>query len=980
MGPNDIAEDEHLDMGEHIHCKTYTMDQIKNNSTHFSFFHINIRSLNKHHNELEALLSTSNPFDIVGCSETWLHENSHLGCLNIGDYNLMVKNRVHSSGGGVCLYVNAKYTANVCEDLTINDGYSDSLFIEIKTSKLENLIIGIIYRPPSFNPEIFRQKLEDTLHHISMKKKRCVMLGDFNIDIAKNDKTKNDFMNTIHSFNFSAAINTYTRVTNRSKTIIDNFITNIEYDKVKSGVILSGISDHFPIVLFMKLTNNLKSSTENTKMKILNMNTLTNLRTHLQQKDWTHVYRCHDPDMAYEILVKEIQDSVHSAIPEKTIKDTNRINSWITKDIKKLITNKNNLYKKYIKNPTEENKAKFTQYRNKLTHTIRKAKQKHYTELLNKTQGDVKKTWQVLNRVLGKGPKKSVLPDASLLLGNSTSDDTGLAEVLNTHFISTGENLAQVINNPSHFTYRHFLKNSHSQSFYIMPTNSMEVYETIRRTKSSRSSGTDGICNTTLKAIANEIAGPLAHCINLSLSWGSVPKQAKIAKITPIHKSGDNNDLNNYRPISILPSLSKIYEKIVHTRLYKYIEKYNILDTSQYGFRKNRTTDMAVLDLIEKVNDAFEKGEIAIGVFLDLSKAFDTINLNILLDKLSFYGIRGIALKWFNSYLYGRKQYVSIKGSNSTEQITKHGVPQGSILGPLLYIIYMNDFTNCTDTLKKLLLTDDTNLLHSHHDPSELETITNTEIEKVNIWLKCNKLSLNTKKTNFIIFRSNKNRKQTENVCLNIDGHNINRVEHTKFLGIHIDEKLNFKHHTDLLTKKLSMYSGLFYKLRYHLPSSALLILYRSLFEPHLHYCNIIWCNTYPSYLHKLQCLQKKVIRTIFWSHSRSHTAPLFKAARILKLEDLNTFLNAVTIHQVINKLNHCLCELIPVCRPLHRYGTREKRLYWGKKRKLKTTGLSVACRGFQIWNQLEEEVKLCESLKKFKREMKKMLLCKYTP
>ena len=303
MGFEDLARDDESlsDVGEHISCETYTIDQIvdKNKKHNFSLFQTNIRSLIKHHTELDSLLSTTNhSFDIVGCSETWLNENSHLDSLNIGGYNLMVKNRTYSVGGGVCLYVKSKYCVNVCENLTVNDGYSDSLFIEMNTIYAKKRIVGIIYRPPGFNPDIFRLKLEETLYHINNKNRDCIILGDFNIDISKDDTIKNDFINTLHSFSFFPTINIFTRVTNRSRTIIDNFITNIENASIDSGVILSEISDHLRIVLFMHLSNKFKLFLHKEKAKVLNLKTLTNLRENMLNKTWDHIYSCRDPDTA----------------------------------------------------------------------------------------------------------------------------------------------------------------------------------------------------------------------------------------------------------------------------------------------------------------------------------------------------------------------------------------------------------------------------------------------------------------------------------------------------------------------------------------------------------------------------------------------------------------------------------------------------------------------------------------------------------
>ena len=446
---NDGDTQQCTDIGSNVTCNVYDPEQLKPvyDQHNYSLLHLNIRSLSKHYDDLTSLLTTTGcSFDIIGCSESWLNDYSCVDLFNLDGYTLHLKNRPNRRGGGVCLYVKNSLFVKVC-DFDIDDDHSESLFIEINT-KDKNLIVGVIYRPPDSIFYTFRGKLENLLHKLNKSNKDCIILGDFNLDISKNDAAKHDFINTMHSSSFFPTINTFTRVTQTSSSIIDNFITNIRNTMLVTGVVRSDITDHFPIAFFYGSAKMYSIPHPKTKKcKIINEITLQLLNANLLTKPWETIYNCTTPDAAYDNLIKYINDSIEVSIPVKSVRcRTTAQNPWITKGIVKSIKHKNKLYKCYLTNPSTETKKKYSTYRNKLTHIIRKSKSNHYTELLNSSRGDCKRMWKVLSGVLNKGCKPIVLP----VTGDIEED---LPTNFNNYFVSIGENLAATIRQPQGYIF-----------------------------------------------------------------------------------------------------------------------------------------------------------------------------------------------------------------------------------------------------------------------------------------------------------------------------------------------------------------------------------------------------------------------------------------------------------------------------------------------------------------------------------------------
>ena len=340
-----------------------------------------------------------------------------------------------------------------------------------------------------------------------------------------------------------------------------------------------------------------------------------------------------------------------------------------------------------------------------------------------------------------------------------------------------------------------------------------------------------------MKQTCQLFLSPLNYIINLSFNTGIFPMELKKAIVLPTHKDGDIRMIENYRPIYVLPFFSKIFERLMYDRILTFLNKHNILYKYQFGFKKSHSTYMALTVLIDKILNALDQGKCVVGLFLDFSKAFDTVNHAILLNKLKHYGIRGTALHWLTSYISNRYQYV-VYNVRSSEKLITCGVPQGSILGPLLFLLYVNDLPSVSTKLFTLLFADDTNLFIEDMDTTHINQILTEEIGKILIWLKANKLSLNVDKTNFIVFSR---RRTINDVYIKIEGKNIERVTKVKFLGVIIDSKLTWKEHINYISNKISKYIGIIYKTKKVLTKSALIGLYYSFVYPYLTYCNILW-------------------------------------------------------------------------------------------------------------------------------------------
>ena len=610
------------------------------------------------------------------------------------------------------------------------------------------------------------------------------------------------------------------------------------------------------------------------------------------------------------------------------------------------------------KTPSVKNEITYKNYKNTLNKLLKRAEKQHYHDLLIKHKDNRRKSWSVIKSIIQKNKRSTCQSKFKLSDGTISDDKQLISTKYNDFFVNIGPTLASKIPNVDK-----------SPLFFMCN----KIDKLILSLKDS-APGWDDITATLLKVSLDYIRDPLCHLCNKSLQSGIFPAQLKIANVLPLYKAQDPFQFNNYRPVSLLCILSKVFEKIMYSRLNEYLVELGILYEFQFGFRKKHSTHLALLILLDKLTKALDDGKKAIGIFLDFSKAFDTVNHDILLDKLFHYGIRGPAYKWFQSYLSDRSQYVTYNGVKSPTKQIKCGVPQGSILGPLLFLIYINDLPNVCKVMMPFLFADDTHLFTSGDNIEEMYEVANQELISIAEWLKVNKLSLNVKKTHYMVFsgansvppliRPNK---------LKIEGEEISEVSKTKFLGVIIDNKLKWQHHIMYISSKISKGLGVILKARKFLNTDSLKNLYYAFVYSYLLYCNHVWGNASMCYLNKLIVLQKKAIRIIAGVSPRTSTYHLFQELDVLNLQQLNLYLIVRLMYKVyFGDMIHVFRNMFVVNQSIRPQVTRQSSHYHTPLYCKNIGQTSIRYMGTIIWNNvLKSSVSLNQSEMSFVKEVK---------
>ena len=684
--------------------------------------------------------------------------------------------------------------------------------------------------------------------------------------------------------------------------------------------------------------------------------------------------------MIYGINLKIFNTTVDKFVPirPQTRKEIKKSSSpWITIQITKNIKTRRKLYKKYLSNQNASNWLKFSSYRNKLNSQIAKAKKNYFNFEIVKAKSDTKQTWKVMNQIVNlkfNSNSNNEIREINDESNTKTCDAKKISDIFNDFFTNVGKNLSKSIDNSTDGLNTNFIKNSLNlghHSFFLNALTPYDVKKYISELNPQKATKLN-FSPTKIIKLSTEIISPIISDIfNKCIKEAVFPNSLKSAEIRPIFKKGNKLLTSNYRPISILSPFSKIFEKHICTQLTNFMTKHNILHASQFGFRTNSSTEMAVSQIIEEITNKFQNGEYTCSIFLDLAKAFDTVDHEILMNKLCIYGVRGLPAKLLQNYLSHRTQQTIINNTKSNIQTINCGIPQGSILGPLLFNIYINDIIHVSN-FSINLFADDACLLLSSKDPKDLESKVNIELDKINQWRKFSRLSINFSKSFYMIFF---NKKQNPKFNITMDGNTLIRTNDFKYLGIVIDHKLKWKKHISQIVNKITKVSYMLTKIRHYIDLNSLKLLYFSLVHSHIIYCLTTWGGAPRTTLQPLINLQKKVIRIITKSPFDHPSAVLFSKLKIMPFDQLYKYHLSLLMHRIHNNKFTGKYNLIRLDQS-HKYNTRSsiKQNYQTSFNRLNVGLNSFKMQGPKCWNQIPLEIKILP-IHLFKRKLKEMLL-----
>lgn len=867
------------------HCVRKVLSAINYNEIHRDNSGINaciqnIRSINRNLDDFLLFLNTLVVnIDIIALVETWW-------CLGsapvIEGYNLYEYSSGLNKSSGVAIYITEKIKSNVCNWL-LNVGVINSVdycFIDLKITGTTCYTVGVIYRSPRTKISDFLVFWAKLLWEIQSLKKNVIILGDININVLN---THDD-----NSNGFRVLVKVPTRVCNKSGSLLDLVITNILVD-TNTYVIESLVTDHYTVLSNFHMELNYKLNYSGaTEETCINYVGLANCLYEAEFEDALNLSNVND---SFLFIIKRFNWIIENN--SFTLLKNNRnilpIHPWMTRSMVRALRKKNKLKYKVNKNPHNLClKNKYIKYRNIFNLLLKTAKKDYYVNQFGMCTGNNKQTWSVINNVLGIKKNKSTDPkvlfdeDSKVFLKQPGK----ISNFVNSWFCR----FSSQGNTPLAGTGSDGFERCEKSAFF-QPTCISEIWNIIKNMKDSHSSGLDNISNWMIKR-TTKIFHILVHLFNISMAEGVFPDSLKPGKIILKYKGGTESDVNNYRPITILSPISKILEKVIVNRIVSFLNVNKLLNKNQYAFQQGKGCDDVLFVATEFIKKALDSGNYVFGAAIDLSKAFDNVSHKLLLGKLNNLGFRGICLDFLSSYLSKRMLKSLVGGSLSDAGYLKRGVPQGSVLGPILFNIFINDMNLDVPGVNILNYADDNFTLLEGKVPYDMSIIMQKVLDELNAWYNKNELSINTKKSVIILFGSKRKLKtiNMSNFTFHIGLHEIEIKDDIKYLGLIIDKHLSWVKHIRKLQNETAVFVPIFYRIRNIFDKNVLMKIFYACYRSKIMYGLKYYGATYKTYLETINSTFRKILRIINFLKNRDSLKDVFIQDNILNIYQLHVY------------------------------------------------------------------------------------------
>ena len=833
--------------------------------------------------ELEVLLANISP-DVFCATEHW-YQNEDIKSVHLEEYRLhSFSSRSGCRGGGTAIYskphMKLQCVHRIVDSVDKDFEYSMSLM----DFNNETVYIVCVYRSPSGNMDIFIKNIEIVLYKVTHMNRLVILCGDFNTNFIGDDPAASTLEQIFLCYGLTAQVKGVTRPSAASGSQIDNIFTNLHRENLNCIIHVSNISDHFGQLLSFTLEHT-KEKVCFSKKRFFTEANIAKFKIYFSGEDWAELMQSTGVDREYSTFANIFLYYFDLAFPLSSCRVENNRKPWVSTEIKEYSKYVKDLYVWYKHTKSQLVYERYKDERKKYRQYLSNYKKSVNDSKITNSKNRSKSAWAMLNSQTNK--KKAAIP-FSLQLDSEgmVNDPLEIAEAFNAQF-----NLKVATPVTGNFP---ITKVRQHKSLFIAPTDEQEVFNVIMALPNKYSSGFDEVPVYILKYVARAISKPLSGIVNHMFETGIFPDTLKKAKVVPVFKKGDPQKVDNYRPVSLLPSVSKVFERLIYSRLMDFITKTKQLVDYQYGFVPNKSTELAVYRTLEFIVDKIDKNQTVSGLYFDLSKAFDTINHQILLERLEHFGVRGICASLLKSYLTGREQAVCISSKGrphySAAVGLEQGLPQGSILGPLLFLVYVNGLGEDITANLVCQYADDTSIILARPTMAELSAVCSAAAEQMRVWCGDNQLRLNVDKTGLLSF--SKQSISEESIYVRLDRKSVPVSSDIKFLGVYLDANLDWECHINSLNNKLNTYCGLLRRLRDQLFTDTIRLLYFSNIQSIMTYGILFWGSGKNAI--KIFRTQKRLIRCILGLSPTTSCKPYFLQLGFLTVPSLY-FLSLVT-------------------------------------------------------------------------------------